>query len=246
MKNTKRMLLTVSMSVLLLVSMVLPAGVTPSLSAQVVNDTGVIKVVGSAVVTAAPDVAYISLGVSTKDPSAQKASQDNSKIMTDIISALRMFGLKENEVTTSNYYIYSYQENVAGTDPVEYETVYNVNNQVNIKTNDLDAIGEIIDLAIQAGANQVSGINFDLENKEELQLLALQNATKQARKKVDAIATAIGTEVKGIVSITEQSDSYVPYTEAMMFKAASADNVTTPINPGDVQVSAKVMVEYQF
>ncbi|NMB38610.1 MAG: SIMPL domain-containing protein [Firmicutes bacterium] len=221
---------------------------TSNLSAKTTaeNSGGSIRVAGNSIASAAPDVAYIALGVETRDRSAETASSQNSQIMSDIMKTLKKFGLKDNEITTSGYYIYSYQESDRTQEPIEYYYVYNVRNQVNVKVTDLENVGTIIDLAIKAGANQVQGITFDIKNKEDLQLNALKNATRQAREKADAIAEAAGVTIKNIVSISEQTESYVPYTEEVMFKAAGNRLADTPINPGDVEVKARVVIEYSF
>ncbi len=209
-------------------------------------EKGLIKVTGDSVVLTAPDIAYISLGVEIKDASAESASERNSQIMSDIMEALKDFGLEDNQITTSGYYIYSYQE-ATGTSPdVKYKNMYNVRNQVNVKVTDLENLGAVIDIAIKAGANQIQGINFDTTNKAEMQLKALQNATGQAEEKAKAIAEASGVTIKNIVSITEQSDSYAPVPEGVQFRAVSNMLADTPINPGNVEVRAKVIIEYAF
>ena len=86
--------------------------------AQETNSGGTIQVSGDAVVSAAPDVAYISLGVETRDRLAENASQENAAIMSKIIAALKEFGLNDQEITTSGFYIYSYQEAERSTDPI--------------------------------------------------------------------------------------------------------------------------------
>ncbi|HHX02650.1 MAG TPA: SIMPL domain-containing protein [Firmicutes bacterium] len=246
MGKTRKGLWIVGCLVMLLAGIAIATSFDFDAAAQTSTNTGVIRVSGDAVVTAAPDVAYISLGVETRDQLAENASQQNAEIMSKIIAALKEFGLRDQEITTSGYYIYSYQEPERSSDPISYYTVYTVRNQVNVRTNRLEDVGTIIDLAIKAGANQVQGISFDTENKAELQLIALENATRQAREKAEAIAKAAGVSIKETVSITEQSETYAPYTEAVMFRASAADSAKTPINPGDVEVKARVVIEYQF
>lgn len=227
----------------LLVIMLLSNG---AIFAQSSSDSRLITVTGDALVTAAPDIAFISLGVETRERSAEVASTKNSEATANIIKLLKEFGLKDNEITTSSYYIYSYQETDRSSETNETYTIYNVRNQINVSTKDLDNVGSIIDIAISGGANQVQGINFDLENKQELQLLALQNATKQAKAKANAIAEAIGVDGLELATITEKTESYAPYTEAVMFRASSTDVRETPINPGDVEVKVSVITEFRF
>lgn len=214
--------------------------------AQTSSYSRLITVTGDALVTAAPDIAFVSLGVETREHSAETASAKNSEATANVIKLLKEFGLKDNEITTSSYYIYSYLETDWTGESNQTYTVYNVRNQINVSTKELDKVGSIIDIAISGGANQVQGISFDLENKQELQLIALQNATKQAREKANAIAQAIEIDVLELVNITEKSETYAPYTEAVMFRASSTDARETPINPGDVEVKASIIAEYRF
>ncbi len=242
--TNKRLLIT-SFILILLLGVGIGNELETSLLANSSPSTGIIQVNGDATVSIAPDVAYISLGVETQNRLAESASQENAAIMNKVITALKEFGLTDQEITTSGYYIYSYQQGDYNSDPVSYYTIYHVRNQVNVKTDQLQNVGAIIDLAIKAGANQVQGITFDHENKAELKLTALQNATKQAQAKAEAIAEASGVTIKEIIRITEQSASYAPYTEAVVFKA-SGDASTSPINPGDVEVTGHVVVEFAF
>lgn len=217
-----------------------------SSSAYASQSTNSIKVTGHAVVTAAPDVAYITLGVETKSNSAASSSEENAAAVANVIAKLKEFGLTDSEITTSNYNIYSYQDYDRITDPQTYVTVYYVRNQLNIKTNRLSEVGKIIDLAIRAGANQVQGIKFDLEDKSELQLLALKNATKQAAAKAKAIAEAANVEIASLINVTEEYEYYAPYTEVNMFRSAAAGITDTQINPSDVEVTARIVAEYGF
>lgn len=243
-----RFFLIISIAVLLLFVILVDTKLPTDLAAQTVeeNSGGIIRVTGNSIISAAPDVAYITLGIETRDRSAETASAQNSQIMSEIMKNLIEFGLKDNEITTSGYYIYSYQESDRTQEPIDYYYVYNVRNQVNVKVTDLENVGTIIDLAIKAGANQVQGINFDIKNKEDMQLNALKNATRQAREKADAIAEAAGVTIKNIFSISEQTESYVPYAEEVMYRAASSILTDTPINPGDVEVKARVVMEFSF
>lgn len=241
MGKARKGLWVIGCALLLIAGVMIAANFDFDAAAQTTDSSGVIRVSGDAVVTTAPDTAYITLGVETRDNLAEKASQQNAEYMSKIIAALKQFGLSDKEITTSGYYIYSYQEGEQRT-----STVYVVRNQVNVRTNRLEEVGTIIDLAIKAGANQVQGVTFDTENKADLQLTALENATRQARDKAEAIAKAAGVTIKEIVSITEQSETYAPYTEAVVFRAASLDSAKTVINPGDVEVRARVIVEYRF
>ncbi|MDI9485889.1 MAG: SIMPL domain-containing protein [Bacillota bacterium] len=208
-------------------------------------ERGSLQVTGSAIVTGAPDVAYITLGVETRDASADKAAQENADRMAKVFDALYALGLTDKELTTSGYNIYSSTQVLnRGLQNEEYITTYHVHNRINVKTKDLTSVGQIIDAAVKAGANQVQGVTFDIEDKQEMQLEALKNAIRQGMAKAEVMADAAGITLGGIASINENYASYAPVVSAMAFRLDAAAETT--INPDDVEVTATVNLDFWF
>lgn len=209
------------------------------------DQRGSLQVSGSAVIAGAPDIAYITLGVETKDPSADTAAQDNAERMARVFAALKDLGLTDKELTTSGYNIYSSSQVIArGTDNEITTTTYHVQNRINITTKELDSVGQIIDVAVKMGANQVQGIRFDIEDKQAMQLEALKAAVQQGRAKADVMAEAAGVAIGGIASASENYSSYAPVMNTMALKADFVGGTT--INPGEVEVSATVQLNFWF
>ncbi|HOB41455.1 MAG: SIMPL domain-containing protein [Limnochordia bacterium] len=237
----RRTLLKTGIVTLLVV--LLSGAVSPAALAS--SDQKRLQVSGTAVVTASPDIAYITLGVETQDPSAEKAAQDNANIMARVMAALRDLGLTEKEVSTSGYNIYgSTQILNRGTNQEETVVTYWVQNRINITTTDLEGLGEIIDAAVKAGANQVQGIRFDVQDKQSLQLEALKLAVRQGRAKAEAMAEAAGVTLGELITMGESYSSYAPMVSAVAFRADAQAGTT--ISPGDVEVSATVQMEFAF
>lgn len=235
----------VKLSVLTILMLTLVSGITLPGIAQANSERGTLQVSGSAVVTGAPDIAYITLGVETQDASATVAAQDNAERMNKVYAALKELGLTDAEITTSGYNIYSTNQVLnRGTNDEVTITTYRVHNRVNISSKDLDRVGEIIDVAVQAGANQVQGIQFDIEDKQAMQLQALENAVKQAMAKAEVMASAAGLSLGGIASLHENYSSYAPMVSTMAMRADAVQSTT--INPGDVEVSATVQLDFWF
>lgn len=206
---------------------------------------GSIQVSGSAVITGTPDVAYITLGVETKDASAQVAAENNAKGMASVFKALKELGISEQQLNTSGYNIYSSSQVLyRGTDDEVTVTTYYVQNRINITTKDLDAVGQIIDVAIRAGANQVQGIRFDIADKQSLQLQALELAVQQGMTKAKVMAESAGLLLGGLTTMSESYGSYAPMVTTMALRADSAP--ATPISPGDVEVSATVNMNFWY
>lgn len=204
-----------------------------------------LQVTGTAVISASPDIAYITLGVETQDPSAEKAAQDNANIMAAVLSAMEDLGLSKREVTTSGYNIWgSTQILNRGTQDEQTVTTYWVQNRINITTKNLEQVGEIIDRAVKAGANQVYGINFDVQDKQDMQIEALKLAVKQGIAKAEVMAEAAGVSLGELVYMTESYSTYAPMTGYMALRADA--EAATPINPDDVEVRATVELEFAF
>ena len=236
----------ISMGILTLCFGVLGAFVQVEAS-SIPENSSRLQVTGNAVVTAAPDTAYISLGVETKDPSAETAAQENARRMAQVMAVLKEMGLSDREISTSGYNIYSYNQVVnRGTDQEVTVTTYHVQNRIEITTKNLDQVGKIVDAAVQAGANQVQGIRFDIADKQELQLQALKNAVKQAHTKAEVMADAAGIVIGGLVTLNEDYGTYAPMYDTMVMRAQSVGGVETAINPGDVEVSARVTMVFWF
>ena len=123
-------------------------------------------------------------------------------------------------------------------------TTYYVQNRINITTKDLDAVGQIIDVAIRAGANQVQGIRFDIADKQSLQLQALELAVQQGMTKAKVMAESAGLLLGGLTTMSESYGSYAPMVTTMALRADSAP--ATPISPGDVEVSATVNMNFWY
>ena len=164
--------------------------------------------------------------------------------MDKIIEALRSAGIADEDMVTSNYYMYPLRD-YGGDIPVI--TGYMVSNRLKVTVKDLDTVAMIIDTAVQAGANEVGGISYTLsdEKQEGLREQALENAVKAARSDADALAESLGVTIVGPLKVITGGGSYItPYAEdelAMVEKGA-----TTPILPGDVSITAYVQVIYQF
>lgn len=232
---------------MLSVTVLLVFAVIGGASGAELENSGRLKVTGTAVISGAPDVAYITLGVETRNQSAEEASQENAERMGKVMAALKELGLDDKAITTSGYNIYSYQQTVDRNAPEPQTiTIYTVQNRINVTTTKLKEVGKIIDAAVKAGVNQVQGIRFDIKDKQEMQLLALQKATEQARLKAEAMAESAGVVIGGLALMEEEYASYAPMTDMVMMRAESFMEAETSISPGDVEVSARVWMEFYF
>ncbi len=111
---------------------------------------------------------------------------------------------------------------------------------------DLGLVGQVIDAALDAGANQLDGVSFGLQDDQAVRQQALRQAIAEARGKADAMADALGVELDAIISVTEDN-VFVrqPVMEAARGIALQVE-APTSVSPGEVSVSASVSIEYRI
>lgn len=216
--------------------------------ANTVEDYGIISVYGEAVITAAPDIARVVMAVETRHESAKTAAEENARLTDAVINALVKAGFDKKQVKTSGYRLSSYEQQVDPQNREKYMTIYRAYNELTVTVHDLDTVGNVVDIALKAGANRIVSIHFELKDEEALKLQALQNATTQAKAKAVAIAQSAGVTIKGIKVIHEEMSGYSPYRVSLdqSESAKMMEQAPTPIIPGDVEVTARVKAEYFF
>lgn len=214
-----------------------------------------IHVSGSGTIKAAPDRVEIDLTVVTKNPDVKAAQKENARKMETVMSALRDQSkgkLAGREIGTTSYSISEvyYPDDALKAKFGEGVTIYQVSNTISIETAQIDRVGDIIDIAVAAGANSVSSLRFTLsqEKTAELRADALGIAVKKAETDARTVVTVLGKTLGDIREITIDEGYQPPiyynqdYRSNQMLAAAPA----TPIEPGSVEVTARVSVAYQI
>ncbi|MDZ4133128.1 MAG: SIMPL domain-containing protein [Dethiobacteria bacterium] len=241
--SRNKIIVTVAL-VLLAVFFISGCGTQVSTGAN--GEPRLIQTYGEAEVKGAPDLARISLAVTTISNSAEKAVEENARLASAVVEALKGFGLSDGEIKTSSYQLYNYREWYDGRPAEEEVITYQVTNEVIVTTIRLDEVGELIDLAVKAGANNINFISFELDNPQELQIQALKLATEQAELKADAIAESAGEKISGLYRIREERSEYMPNIYRQEVSADMGMGDTTPIMPEEVVLRAMVTAEFAF
>ena len=110
----------------------------------------------------APDMATITLGVTTDAKTAAEAMTANARQMNQMLTALARAGIASKDIQTSNLNLgaqYVYAQN----QPPRL-TGYQASSQVSVTVHDLSRLGAAVDATVSAGANQVNGISFGLHD----------------------------------------------------------------------------------
>lgn len=215
-----------------------------------VSSENFVTVTGQGIVYAKPDVAYVSVGVETERKTAKETAEENAKIMDQIFKALQKLGIKEEDLETVEYSVYPVYFYPEKEPPVVVG--YKVRNMFNVKITkktqdgklDTKFVGEVLDATTSNGANIVSGITFDILDKNELKLKAISLAMEDAKKKAEAALDVVGEKIKGVQEINISDVSYPVYRYDL--KTMPAPEVTTPIFEGSQSVQVTVNVKFIF
>lgn len=209
----------------------------------------IVQTYGESELTAKPDLVKISIAVQTKSRLANDAVEENARIANMVVKALLDFGLSENDIKTGSYQLYSYRDTQKEHPEIGKDLFYyQATNELIVSTIKLDAVGELIDLAVISGANNINFISFELQNPKELMMQALQMATKQAYLKAESIAKSLGETVKELYSLREERTGYTPvrFGNSMIQREVALSAAPTPISPGDVTIRATVTAEFSL
>lgn len=212
------------------------------------SDRRVITVDGTGTVKLDPDTADVSLGVLTQDASLATAQDQNSAATQAILDALTADGIAAEDVVTSGYWIYPINEyddngNMVGV------TGYQVNTTLTVTIRDTSIVGQVLDDAVAAGANQVNSISFYVENTDEAASQARRQAIENAKAKADEMAEAAGVIVVGVYSIEEVSSpdaTPVQYDMAESAPMGRGGAGPVPVSPGQASVTVQVQVVYEI
>ncbi len=204
-----------------------------------------ITVVGVGKAYGTPDVAYVTVGVETRDASVQVAVDDNAEIMNDILDALKALGIADADLQTSNYSVYTEREvspRAPDTEGTEGALVYHVQNQVSVKVRDLDILGDVLDEAVSAGANSIYGISFGVDDPSELQAEARADAVADAKARAESLAELNGVAVGDVWQISEVITGSPMLYERVAYAVPAGFG--TPVEPGQLEVQMQIQVTY--
>lgn len=196
-------------------------------------------------VTRVPDLAIISAGVQTLQPTATAAIEENAARMERVRAALKRAGIEDRDIQTSSINLnpeYQYDQNR----PPRL-TGYRATNTVNVKFRDLKRTGAILDALVAEGANQINGPNLTVDKPESALDEARTKAIANGRARADLYARALGMRVVRLISVSEGGGYNVPPPMPMMAqmaeRGAAADS---KIDPGTQQLQVNVSMSFEL
>ena len=163
-----------------------------------------LSVVGQGKATTPPDTAVISTGVVSESVTAQEALSANTEAVKKIMDTLHTYKIAAKDIQTSSFTVSpEYKRDERGRRQTDI-VGYSVRNQLRVKVRNLAVLGEVLDAVIRSGSNQVSGVDFGIDDPTDVLNLARKRAIADARNRAELYAQAAGVRIGKVLMISEQ------------------------------------------
>ena len=195
-----------------------------------------ITVTGEGTVSAAPDMAILTLSVIHEAETARDAVTGNNAAMTEVVNAMKDAGIADNDLQTSGFSISPRYARPKADDPDGEPRIagYRAQNSLSVRVRNIADTGIILDRAVSLGVNASSGLVFTNDDPSAFLTEARTKAVADAVARAKTLAEAAGVSVGRILDMSEQSyrPSPVPFAKAEMMVARGAADAV-PLHGGE-------------
>jgi len=219
---------------------------------QEIETKNTIVVSGTGEIYAKPDLALTSFSVITEAKTVAGALSENTKNMNAVINSAKSQGVEDKDLKTTNFSIYPRYEYVKEeTDIYPYPpgkrvlTGYEITQSLEVKIRDLQKVGDIIEGAASAGANQIGDLQFTIDKEDELKAEARKQAIDQAKEKARELASQLGVKLVRITNFSESGTAPIFYGLEKM-AAPAAGGGTPQIETGENKIEVQVSITYEI
>lgn len=220
----------------LIVGLFVFANFGPGLPLSVVTTTKteMFTVTGEGKATGVPDIAQINLGITVNGASVASVQSQANTTINSISAAVKKLGVEDKDIQTTNY-------------SLRFDKIYMADVNLLVKVRNFDKINQVIDAATAAGANQVGGLSFTLDDatREKAESQARAQAIAKAKQKAAQIAAESGLNLGRIINVTEGTNPIMRPMPMMAKAADSGPSAPTQIEPGSSDISVSVTLSYE-
>jgi len=192
---------------------------------------------GQAIVRARPDRAFVTIAAESRSRNSAEAQKQNAAAMTAVLQKIEQAGVPKDAVRTIGYELHPEFDYANGRQTFR---TYLARNTVEVRLDDIDRVGVVIDAAAAGGATTITGIRFDVRNRAALERDALRQAVADARARAEAAAAGAGATIDRIVRIEEGGAPEQPRPMMRMAAQAMERDVSTPVEPSTIEIHARV------
>ncbi len=219
------------------------AGPIPfSLNSVVTTKTDTFSVSGEGKITMVPDIALVSVGVTAQGATVSRVQQELNTKINAVSDAIKKLGVDDKDIKTSYYNISPTYDYASGTNRI---TGYQANSNLAIKVRKIDNANAVIDAATANGANEVSGVSFDIDDKTKAENEARKLAVSDAKAKAEAAAGAAGFKLGRVINYSEGGGAPRP----LMYDTKAlpvAGGEPTQVEPGSSELTVTVTLSYEI
>lgn len=219
---------------------------TPATAATIEIDASgpVVELVVTQSVEAEPDIAGIGAGVTTEAMSATEAMRANALAMRTVIERMRQLGIAERDIQTSGISLsprYDYDE----ASRRQVFRGYMASNRVQVTLREIERIGTVLDALVEAGATDLSGPSWSIDDPAPIRARAREQAMRTARERALEYARHTGYSDARLLQVSEATafNRPVMVTGSRLMDAAEA---STPVQPGQVETGVTITVTYEL
>ena len=222
---------------------------SPALAADVqIQATGpVVELTINETVKARPDIATVGAGVTSRAPTAVAAMQENAKAMDAVVAKIKALGIAKDDIQTTGINLYAQYDYNQATQRQVFRG-YQASNQVSVILRKIDDTGKVLDALVAAGATDLNGPSFSIDDDTEAKAQARKTAMERARSQATEYARMTGYSGLKLLEINEAITGQAPMP--MVRKAYDAIQVTAaaapPVEPGLVGTSVIITVKYEL
>lgn len=200
-----------------------------------------LKVEGTGKIKVQPNLANVVLGVIIENKELKLAQEENAAIMTSVINVIRGMGIPIEDIQTQSYNVTTQYDYIEGK---QIFRGYRVEHMLQVIIRDMRMVGEVIDAAVQSGANQVSSIKFTIDNPSVYYQQALNKAVDDALAKAGTFGNKLNISVSPVpVQIVELGYGDGGLVTPMTYQTSA---VTTPVQAGQIEITARIEAVFVY
>lgn len=214
-----------------------------SVSSVTTQKSTTFDVTGEGKSPAKPDIASLTVGISAQGPSVKSVQDQINSAINQVSQALKQTGVDPKDIQSTNYNINPSYDYRGETQRI---TGYNASTNLSVKVRNLDNVNNVIDAAGANGANQISGLIFEVEDRTKLEDEARRKAVDEAKKKAMEAAKIAGFKLGRIINYSENFQGEPRPIPLMMETTAKSQGVPTQVEPGSSEITVSVTLSYEI
>jgi len=199
---------------------------------------------GIGTASAPPDVALIQIGAETIHTDAAQAISDNTERMTAVMGVLKAMEVENKDIQTVSYSMWIEQVVDREGQPTG-ESRYHVVNQVQVRLRDLIKTGELLQKALEAGANNVGGVSFSVADPKALQKEARDQAIADAQAKAEQLAAGLEAQLGPLRQVSEYGGLIAP-SAPVFAEGVRGGGGSVPVSGGEFSVTVEIQVVFDI